>query len=338
MASSSSFNLENTGTAAAALGLDRICPPGLRKALEMVSRLVFILAFSLFLFGFLTNVFSLGQLRFFLGLSLLSCALAVKMFLFGLFRAFLLERTRGASFEVFRALEEAKTLAKRKKLAEISSHVLCLVLLEQNPSFNFVLLRLLLDKQSMVSQLRNAVALLPRIPAKTPEIPYEKDMEKVFEEAMSHAKERNKKMTHGMLFAAASRVNPVLKDILLKTNLEPEDLFHLVAWQERLEENLKKQKRFWLKENLQMRGSLGRDWANAYTATLDRFIIHLTEAVQKFGFPRVIGHEKEMKAIERVLTRQERHHVLIIGEPGSGKKNMIWDLASAMQLGQTTSE
>ena len=337
MASSSSFNLENT-SAAAALGLDRICRPGLRKALEIASRLVFILALSLFLFGFLTETFSLGQLRFFLGLTLLAFALAVKMFLFGLFRAFLLERTQGASFEVFRALEEARVFAKRKKLPEISSHVLCLVLLEQNPSFGFVLLRLLLDKKSMVSQLRNAVALLPRIPAKTPEIPYEKDMEKIFEEAMSHAKKQNRNMTHGMLLAAASRQNPVLKDILLRTNLGPEDLFHLVAWQERLEENLKKQKRFWLKENLQMRGTLGRDWASAYTATLDRFIINLTEAVRKFGFPRVIGHEKEMKAIERTLTRQGRHNVLLIGEPGSGKKNMIWDLASAMQLGQTTSE
>src|SRR3989344_4845921 len=166
MASSSSFNQENT-SAAAALGLDRICRPGLRKALEIASRLGFILALSLFFFGFLTGTFSLGRLRFFLGLTLLAFALAVKMFLFGLFRAFLLERTRGASFEVFRALEEARVLAKRKKLPEISSHVLCLVLLEQNPSFGFVLLRLLLDKKSMVSQLRNAVALLPRIPAKT---------------------------------------------------------------------------------------------------------------------------------------------------------------------------
>src|SRR3989344_8860484 len=121
MASSSSFNLarlpsptaqavggqENT-SAAAALGLDRICRPGLRKALEIASRLAFLLALSLFLFGFLSETFSLWQLRFFLGLVLLSFALAMKMFLFGLFRAFLLERTEGASFEVFRALEEAK--------------------------------------------------------------------------------------------------------------------------------------------------------------------------------------------------------------------------------------
>src|SRR3989344_4441141 len=68
MASSSSFILKSTG-AAAALGLDRICRPGLRKALEIASRLVFILALSLFLFGFLTETFSLWQLSFFLGFS-----------------------------------------------------------------------------------------------------------------------------------------------------------------------------------------------------------------------------------------------------------------------------
>ena len=187
MASSSFFNPENAGAAAAALGLDKICRPGLHKALEMASRLVFILALSLFLFGFLTEAFSLGKLRFFLGLTLLALALAVKMFLVGLFRVFLQERTGGVSFEVFRALEEARTLARRTKLPEISSHLVCLVLLEQNPSLGFVLLRLLLDKKSMVSQLQNAIGLIGRSPAETSEIQYEKDMEKVFMEAMSYA-------------------------------------------------------------------------------------------------------------------------------------------------------
>lgn len=87
-----------------------------------------------------------------------------------------------------------------------------------------------------------------------------------------------------------------------------------------------------------MRGSLARDWAAAYTITLDRFVIDRTKEARRLGFPRVVGHEKEMKAMERALTRQERHHVLLVGEPGSGKKNMILDLASAMALGQTTHE
>ncbi|MBI4123210.1 MAG: ATP-dependent Clp protease ATP-binding subunit [Parcubacteria group bacterium] len=328
MASSSSFNL--------ALFLDRIWPPEMFRVVWIIGRLVFILSLFLFLFGFLTETFSLGSMRFFLGLTLLSFAFCAKMFLVSHFRIFLTERADGVSFEALKTLEAARVLARRKKLSEVSSHLVCLVLLEQNPSLKFILLRALLDARGMISQLQNAVALLPRVPTK--QIPYGEDLEKALAEALSYAKERNRKVSHGMLFAALSRTNPVLKDILTKTNLEPEDLFHLVSWQERLEKSLKKRKHFWLKENLQMKGSLARDWATAYTITLDRFVIDRTEEVRRLGFPRVVGHAKEMKAIERVLTRQERHHVILIGEPGSGKKNMVWDLASVMALGQTTPE
>lgn len=319
-----------------ALFLDRIWPPGIHRVSGIIGRVIFILSLSLFLFGFLAETFSLGQLRFFLGLTLLSFAFAVKMFLVSHFRAFLTRGTDEVSFEVLKALKTAEVLARRKKLSEVSSHLVCLILLEQNPSLRFVLLRALLDTKSLVSQLQNAVALLPRVPTK--QIPYGEDLEKTLAEAFSYAKERNKKVTHGILFAAASRTNSILKDTLLRTNLEPEDLFHLVAWQERMEKSMRKRKQFWLKENLQMRGSLARDWAAAYTITLDRFVIDRTEEVRRLGFPRVIGHAKEMQAIERALTRQERHHVLLIGETGSGKKNMMWDMASAMALGQTTPE
>ncbi len=335
MASSSSFDLQNRGFVSA-LFLDRIWPPGIHRVCKILGQLIFIFSLLLFLFGFLAEAFSQGQLRFFLGLTFLSFAFEVKMFLLSHFRTFLTERGDDVSFEVLKALETAKDLARRKKLSEVSSHLVCLVLLEQNPSLRFVLLRALLDTRSLLSQLQNAIALLPRVPVK--EIPYGEDLEKALAEALSYAKERNRRVTHGILFAALSRTNPALKDILLRTNLEPEDLFHLVSWQERLEKSSKKRKQFWLKENLQARGSLARDWAAAYTITLDRFVIDRTEEARRLGFPRVVGHKKEMQAIERALTRQERHHVLLIGESGSGKGNMIWDLASMMQLGQTTPE
>ena len=100
MASSSSFNparlpspaaqavggQESRGFAAAFF-LDRMWPPEVSGVWQIVGRIIFALSLVLFLFGFLAEAFSLGQVRFFLGLTLLSLAFLIKMFLFSHSRA-----------------------------------------------------------------------------------------------------------------------------------------------------------------------------------------------------------------------------------------------------------
>jgi ATP-dependent Clp protease ATP-binding subunit ClpC len=86
-------------------------------------------------------------------------------------------------------------------------------------------------------------------------------------------------------------------------------------------------------------GSLAKDWAAGYTLTLDRFSIDLSEVVKRKGFPEIIGHQKEIAALERILARREsKNNVLIVGEPGSGRKSMIYALAEKSILGESLPE
>jgi hypothetical protein len=46
-------------------------------------------------------------------------------------------------------------------------------------------------------------------------------------------------------------------------------------------------------ENLLKHGSLGRDWAFAYTVTLDKFSIDWTRIIEARGVEEIIGTKKK---------------------------------------------
>ncbi|MBI2038546.1 MAG: ATP-dependent Clp protease ATP-binding subunit [Candidatus Nealsonbacteria bacterium] len=52
----------------------------------------------------------------------------------------------------------------------------------------------------------------------------------------------------------------------------------------------------------------------------------------------VIGHQKEIEAIERILARREKNNVLVVGESGSGRKSIIQAIASKSYLGESLKE
>jgi len=72
---------------------------------------------------------------------------------------------------------------------------------------------------------------------------------------------------------------------------------------------------------------------------LDRFSIDLSEMVKRQGFPETVGHQKEISAMERILSRREsKNNVLIVGESGSGRKSMIQALTIKSVLGESLPE
>ena len=90
--------------------------------------------------------------------------------------------------------------------------------------------------------------------------------------------------------------------------------------------------------NLIKKGSLAKEWAAGYTITLDRFCIDLASEMKRQGFPDIIGHQKEILATERILARRELNNVLLVGEPGVGKKNVVRALAVKSFLGSSLPE
>ncbi|MDO8601321.1 MAG: AAA family ATPase, partial [bacterium] len=81
-----------------------------------------------------------------------------------------------------------------------------------------------------------------------------------------------------------------------------------------------------------------KNWPAGYPITFDRFSIDLSEMVKRQGFPEIIGHQKEIEAIERILARREKNNVLLIGESGSGRKSIIQAIAQRSYMGQSLKE
>jgi ATP-dependent Clp protease ATP-binding subunit ClpC len=165
------------------------------------------------------------------------------------------------------------------------------------------------------------------------------DFDQVIIESLRKASQRNKKRaTMGDILVSLAEINPFFKKLLFDNSYEPQDVANLVYWLEEIIEKENQRSRFWEWNNLIKKGSLARDWAFGYTVVLDKFSKDYTSLFRRTGFPDVIGHEKEIDEMERVLARKEINNVLLIGERGVGKEAMIHELARKSFNGQSLPE
>jgi ATP-dependent Clp protease ATP-binding subunit ClpC len=110
---------------------------------------------------------------------------------------------------------------------------------------------------------------------------------------------------------------------LEERDLSNEDFNEIVRWTARQEEEKRRKKMFWLRENLLKKKGIGKDWAYGYTNNLNKFSIELSRPASKKFAAHLIAREKEIETIERILSRARENNVLLIGEPGIGRKTII---------------
>jgi len=80
-------------------------------------------------------------------------------------------------------------------------------------------------------------------------------------------------------------------------------------------------------------GGVDRALIGVPTPTLDRFSQDLTRAAQKHQLPEMIGKAEAVSRLIRILSRRNKRHCLIIGEPGSGKSTLVKALAQEIVRG-----
>ncbi|MBI1971335.1 MAG: ATP-dependent Clp protease ATP-binding subunit [Candidatus Wildermuthbacteria bacterium] len=139
-------------------------------------------------------------------------------------------------------------------------------------------------------------------------------------------------------FTSAKDKTVALQNLLIEANLFPKDVDNVTRWFASIQKEIKESKQFWTMKNLRRRGTLAKHWTAGYTVALDKFSTDLTEIAKVGGFPRVAGHKAELEAMERVLSKEEINNVLLVGEPGSGRKSIIFDLASKITLGESSAK
>jgi len=225
------------------------------------------------------------------------------------------------SFEVAKACQKAKNNS-----TALLYHLLC-----DNPRLNFIFYRMLLDSTGIKKTLRNYLKEVKEV--SSPDF-----MEIIVESLKNAKKEGHQQVDIGDVLTALSKYEPNLKKILLEYNLKTADIENLTWWLEDMEKIREERKKFWEWKNLVKAGSMAKEWTSGYTLTLDRFSTDISALVKRRGYPETIGHQKEIAAMERILARRELNNVLVVGEPGSGRKSMIEELAKRSALGETMPE
>ncbi len=150
--------------------------------------------------------------------------------------------------------------------------------------------------------------------------------------------QKKEKISPGDLFVLLSKKNIIFKNFLIENQIKTEDIQQVWQWVEYLEQEFLERKKFWKFENLLRFGSLAREWTAGYTILLDRFSTDVTKIMKKQGFRRIFAHAEEVETMEKILISPEKNDVLIVGEPGSGRRSMIEFLANKCALGQSLPE
>ena len=236
-------------------------------------------------------------------------------------------------FDAMRTVSATIKFSKKNKIPADSS-VLFYFLIKGNPKLNFILNRALLPAQDIEKmlniKLRHSQAHF-RGAQNNPD--FFVDFQDVILQSLIIAfQKKHKRAGIGDMLYALSQFNPIFKKILTKNKLKPEDISNLCNWLERIEERIARSKRFWDAENLARKGSLAKDWASAYTITLDQYSINWSK-LMRYGYYDQVGHFSQIEQMEKILCRSQTNNALLVGRPGVGKKNIIKALAQKSSFG-----
>jgi ATP-dependent Clp protease ATP-binding subunit ClpC len=235
-------------------------------------------------------------------------------------------------YEAARVLTRALKYAKKKKFKEPPLELFLYFL--ANPrieEINFIFGRAGLRIFELKKQLKREFLVVLGEKGRS------YDFEELILNAAKIAKARKKeRIGVGEILISFSRNDEFFKKFLILNDLKSEDIENLVCWYERIKEKIAKSKRFWELENLLRKGSIGKDWAAGYTITLDRYSLDLREYLRRTGFREIVGHQKEIKQVERILEKEEINNVLLVGEPGTGRKSIVEALAQRAFFGKSS--
>lgn len=309
----------------------------LAKLLKSLFLILFILIFLLFLYGFLGENFPQNLNSRLLGLLIILFTFSIGLCLkINFFESKLkkpelkttivqaLSKPEKYNLAGFMSFEVAEAVWKSKNdLTCLFYNLIC-----NNPNLKFVFSRAVLNLDKIKTELKDYLK-------KSTDVKINIKQEVILKALKIAQTKKHQRIEKGDMITALSEYEPIFKKILIENNLKTKDIENLTWWEENLEEEIKERKKFWKWENLIKKDSLAKDWASGYTVTLDKFSIDLSKVLKKKYFPEIIGHQKEIRTIERILSKEQNNNVLLIGEPGIGKKSIVQGLTVKLLLGKS---
>lgn len=158
-----------------------------------------------------------------------------------------------------------------------------------------------------------------------------RDAENIILNALNLASNlKREKISIFHLAATLCQSDPIITKILIKFNLSKDDLYHALLWQESLEYQLEESKKFWTKNNLKKKKPLARNWTAGYTPFLDQFVFDITDSLRARTLSDIILHQKEIEILEDALVREGDNCAVLVGEVGSGRRTILFNLAKKL--------
>lgn len=313
--------------------------------------ILFIISLSFFFYGLILSNFSKAVSKKLLGLSIF---LFVSYLALHLKKAFFDLKLKKPKLDValsevvlnpenynlaeFLGFESAKSVTDAMnscRSEEVTSTHILYFLLKNNPRFEFIFYRLLLDIKEVKKVIKNEINKFPVLKDSFPRI--SKDFQDTILESLKIANEKNhSRVDGGDMLSAVVRHNQFFQKILINKKLKQEDVENLINWLERENYKNEQRKKFWEYKNLAKRGTLAREWTSGYTVTLDRYSSDLTEIIKGKNI-EFVGHKNEMEFLKRILSKSKINNALIIGNPGTGKRSLVYALAQDSLFGKGSS-
>lgn len=163
---------------------------------------------------------------------------------------------------------------------------------------------------------------------------YSSNMGDVFVSAAKIAKaEKHPEISIGDLLVGLFDTEPAFAEAARASDIKKPDIENVVYWDNILSQEVRKKDMFWEEENITRTGGIGKDWAAGYTNVLDQFSSDITASAANLPY-HIIGHNKEIDQLERLLIRSQRRNVILVGDPGVGKKSIVLGFAKKIAEGK----
>ncbi len=119
-----------------------------------------------------------------------------------------------------------------------------------------------------------------------------------------------------------------LSSFLEGKNIRLENFMKALDWEVLLADENMRRSWFWTRENLHKVTPIGRQWKYGYTPQLDNVSEDLFEILSlQFRSMKVCAQEKSLELLALTLARTDQNSALIVGNPGSGRKTLVYWLA-----------
>jgi len=223
-------------------------------------------------------------------------------------------------------------LAKQNQFGQVEPIIL-LAALEENPDGKYLLLRCGFGLEKDLSQvISQALAQIPK--GNSAEVAFSPEIIEVMQAAKDNmVKNQRLEISSGDILLGLIQKSDIFKRLMFDIKIEEADVAQVAEWYENMKEYQDRFKKpLWEKEGII--GGIGRDWSFGYTQTLNQFAKNLNTEVEYSGEVRVYGRNSEIEEIERVLSKTGKNNVLLVGEPGIGKKTIVKAFVSKIIKGQ----